>query len=91
MNAKSCPECCAILEEMRAASRAVKANHPGEDATPAELVAWLDKLDDEECARLRESSPFWRAWRRFMEHRTLTGHSPSFVGALPPGAITNPN
>ena len=91
MDANSCPECQAIVDEMRAAAREVRAGHPGKAMTPMELVSWLERLDEEECARLRESSPFWRTWRKLMEHGALTGHSLSFLSALSPGANTSPN
>jgi len=45
--------------------------------TPQDLIAWLQELDEDDCARMRETSSLWKTWRRLREHRTLTGHSPS--------------
>jgi hypothetical protein len=53
-------------------------------------IDYLRELNDDDCARLRETSDLWKTWRRIQEHRTLTGHSPSLSG-FPPDAITNPN
>ena len=57
---------------------------------PPQLSEWIRGLDEEECARMRESSSLWKAWRRLQEHRKLTGHVLSVL-PLPPNAISNPN
>ena len=47
---------------------------------PQDLRAWLERLDEDECARLRETSAIWKAWRKAGEHQLRTGHSISVVG-----------
>jgi len=82
MDLFSCDECRDIYRELRDASR-----RAGESATPQDLAAWVLQLDEEECARLRESSDLWKVWRRMREHRAVTGHWQP-VMALPPGAMS---
>jgi hypothetical protein len=67
----ACDECRAIYDEMRNAARPSQAA-----ATAQPLADWIRDLDREECARLRQSSELWRAWRRFQAHRASTGHWP---------------
>jgi hypothetical protein len=68
MDPRSCAECLAIARDLREASRA------GRPAESGLLTAWVRSLDEEECTRMRESSPMWRTWRRREVHRALTGH-----------------
>jgi hypothetical protein len=89
MDAFSCPECRAIYLELREARRGATAETEVAD-DPAVLAEWIRGLDEEECARIRETSSLWRAWRRLQEHRTVTGHVLSLI-SLPPNAISNPN
>ena len=51
-----CDECRAIYRELQNA-----VGRMGESATPQQLAAWVQQLDEEECARLRESSDLWKA------------------------------
>jgi hypothetical protein len=81
-----CAECAAIYRELREAAR-----EAGEVRAPSQdLAGWLSQRNEEECARMRENSRLWRAWRRLREHRAVTGHSVSLL-SLPPDAISNPN
>jgi len=73
----SCEECRAIAHELRDAAREARRRRPGRTMTPQDLIAWLQELDEDDCARMRETSSLWKTWRRLREHRTLTGHSPS--------------
>jgi hypothetical protein len=61
-----CDECSAIRREL---DEAMAAEH-----------AWLERLDDDESARLRETSAIWKAWRKAGEHQLRTGHSISVAG-----------
>jgi hypothetical protein len=80
----ACEECRAIYRELRDAGRRdVGSFSEG-------LAAWVQQLNEEECARMREDSILWNAWRRMQEHRTLTGHWLPLL-PVPPGAISNPN
>jgi len=54
------------------------------------IAEWVRQLDEEELARIRETSSLWKTWRRLQEHRNLTGHMLSVL-PLPPHAISNPN
>ena len=54
------------------------------------LAEWLEQLDEEECARTRETSPLWATWRRLREHRALTGHRLSAL-PIPPNLLANSN
>ena len=89
MDALSCIECRAIYLELREALFGF-ASTPEVGIDPAQLGEWIRSLDEEECARIRETSNLWKAWRRLQEHRTLTGHVLSVL-PLPPNAISNPN
>lgn len=87
MDGFACEKCRAIYREFQEASRRAHgriAEHPGG------LAAWLAQLSEEDCARMRESSGLWKAWRRYQQHRTLTGHALSPL-PLPPGPLSNPN
>ena len=86
MNSR-CAECEAIRREFREAL--IAANEHGLPASSGSLTEWLRDLDDAECARMRETSDLWKTWRRWREHRAVTGHTPSL--AAPPDAISNPN
>lgn len=90
MNAHSCQECQAIYRDVMRAVHQARENLFDQPASPQQLVTWLEQLNEDDCARLRETSSFWKTWRRLQEHRTLTGHSISLLG-VPPNAISNPN
>ena len=49
---------------------------PGRGIASQDLVNWLQELNEDSCAQMRETSPLWRTWRRLQDHRTLTGHWP---------------
>ena len=66
-----CDECSAIRRELHDATAAERARALDEQQ---DLRAWLERLDDSECARLRETFPIWKAWRKAREHRLRTGH-----------------
>ena len=89
MDALSCTECRAIYLELQEAL-SVFAGTPEVGIDPAQLGEWIRSLNDEECARIRETSSLWKAWSRLQEHRTRTGHILSVL-PLPPNAISNPN
>src|SRR5215469_15680217 len=55
-----------------------------------QIADWVQQLNEEECARMRETSALWNTWRRMQEHRNLTGHILS-VWPVPPNALSNPN
>jgi hypothetical protein len=86
MDLFSCDECRAIYRELRDAL----ARRAGQNSTPQKIAAWVQRLDEDECARLRGSSDLWKAWRRLQEHRVLTGHWQPVL-TLPPDALSNPN
>jgi hypothetical protein len=86
MSNSSCSECDAICEEFSAATRLARAGNSG----LRNLSDWVEQLNEEECTRLREESPLWKTWRRWQEHKVLTGHTPPIL-PFPPGAISNPN
>ena len=90
MDSPFCDECRAIEREFRRAAR--EAAEHGSDRSPEarSIDAWLELLNLEDCARMRESSSLWKTWRRLQRHRILTGHSPSVL-PMPPAAISNPN
>ena len=87
MDSFSCDECRAIYFELREACRAM-GNAPG--ASSQQISEWVQRLNEEECARLRESSGLWKAWRRLQAHRSLTGHTQPVL-PLPARAMTNLN
>ena len=66
-----CDECAAIRRELREATAAERARALDDQQ---DLRAWLERLEDDECARLRETSRMWKAWRKALEHRFRTGH-----------------
>ena len=83
-----CDECRAIYLEFRQVADAMRRTK-NLITSSADLVEWLNRLNEEEFAQIRETSPLWKTWRRFQEHKTLTGHSVSVL--LPPDAAPNPN
>jgi hypothetical protein len=85
-----CAECQAINSELVKASHAVRDHMRHEGASPVDLAAWLEQLNEEECADMRETSSLWATWRRLRGHRALTGHS-LLALPLPPQAILNSN
>ena len=91
----ACAECEAIYRELREAAGEPEATRSAarsanQDADPQELVSWLSQLNEEECARMRENSRLWKTWRRWRDHRALTGHYVPLL-PLPPNAIWNAN
>ena len=81
-----CEECRAIYLELCAAH----ADGRQYSAVEGDLASFLAQLDDEYCARMRETSFLWDCWRRLKQHRALTGHYlPVFPAA--PGSLMNPN
>jgi hypothetical protein len=81
-----CEECRAIRLALREAYLAARDH----TTNPQEIAAWLEQLNEQDCARMRANSSLWKTWRRLMQHRTLTGH---FVSYLPLSrkVIANPN
>jgi len=90
MDAFSCDECQAIYRELRDAGSCVTASRRLDGAPLEQIAAWIRDLDEKACARMRQDSNLWKAWRRLQEHRVLTGHAISVV-PLPPRALSNPN
>jgi hypothetical protein len=80
----------AICRDLRDAAEVIRREQSGQDTGPRQLAAYLEQLDETECARVRVNSPLWKTWRRLMQHRTLTGHSLPVL-PLPQGALSNPN
>jgi hypothetical protein len=91
MDLPACPECVAIQQEFRKAAREMQVRHFPGDLIVFRLLRYLQSLDAEECARMREKSALWKTWRRREEHRIRTGHAVSLLPPLPPGALVNPN
>jgi len=87
---RSCPECQSIFLELLKASHDVSKQGREQQTETRPLIAWLEQLNEEECARTRETSRLWAARRRQEEHRALTGHYLP-VPLLPPGMSSNPN
>jgi len=90
MNSLSCDECRAIYEELCDDVRAASARLLTANIPRGQLTTYLQTLNEEDCARMRQTSALWRTWRRRETHRALTGHSVSLL-ALQPTAISNPN
>jgi hypothetical protein len=90
MDPFSCDECRAIHRELRDAYLAATGSVVDRTSVPQQIADWVQQLNEEDCARMRETSSLWAAWRRLQEHRTLTGH---YLSRLPvaPDAISNPN
>lgn len=89
MDSSQCAECRAIYQALQDAYRAA-IRDGGQREHAEELSGWVQQLDRDECARIRESSEIWEAWRRLQRHRTLTGHTLPVV-SIPAGALSNPN
>ena len=55
-----------------------------------QIAGYLESVDEEDCARMRETWQLWRARRRRERRHALTGH---FVSILPlrPSVAANPN
>ena len=83
--ARTCAVCLAIARELRDSLRQTDST-----ITAGQLSRYVHELNEDDCARLRETSDLWKTWRQLQEHRALSGHSLSLSG-LPPDAITNPN
>jgi hypothetical protein len=86
----SCSECQSIYRELIEASRAARERGQEQETAALPLTAWLEQLDEEECAQMRETSSLWATWRRLQEHRARTGHHLSVL-PLPPTMISNSN
>jgi hypothetical protein len=50
----------------------VKERLSGPGTTPVDVASWLQELDEDECVQMKETSPLWRTWRRWQQHRALT-------------------
>jgi hypothetical protein len=90
MDSFSCDECRAIYLDLLETARAARMCQPEETITRRGLVKWVQQLSEEDCARMRQDSNLWRAWRKLQEHRDLTGHYLPVL-PLPPGAVSNSN
>ena len=90
MDPFSCEECRAIYRELKDAFAAIRERQADQPSEPPDITAWVQQLDEEECARMRETSDIWKTWRRWQNHRALTGHSPSIL-PVPPNSMSNPN
>ena len=90
MEHPSCEECQALYKELLKASRATWERRPDESTAPLALAVWLEQLNEEECARMRETSSLWATWRKLREHRALSGHYLPVL-SLAPQAISNSN
>jgi hypothetical protein len=90
MDRFSCDECREIYQELRKAAETADWQQINQDRTAQRLVAYLEQLDEADCARMRENSPLWKAWRRLVQHRTMTGHTLSVL-PITPDALSNPN
>ena len=73
---RGCEECLALIADLREALESEPRRSPVE---PGDLTAWLEGLDAGECARFRETSRVWIAWRKLVSHRARTGHVVSVV------------
>jgi hypothetical protein len=89
MRDADCEECRAIRRELRDALFSAR-EAAGPAASPDAIADYLSSLVQEDCAQMRASSALWKTWRRLMEHRVLTGHTPSLL-PLPQGALSNLN
>lgn len=90
MSFSDCEECQAILREFREAARSGRGRRFGQEMTFEQLIAYVQRLDQEEMSRMRATSPLWALWRKREEHRTRTGHAvPLFP--MPPNAIGSLN
>jgi hypothetical protein len=69
MDSSRCAECRPIYQELQQAFANAKVRLSDQPTTPQEIATWIQRLDEEECARLRETSDLWAAWRRWQEHR----------------------
>jgi hypothetical protein len=85
MKPYSCPECRAIHQEFQEAFAAIKERMSGQGGMPDDLAGWIEQMDQDECARMRETSTVWKTWRRLQEHRALTGHHISLLPGPPDG------
>jgi uncharacterized protein YhaN len=90
MDAFKCDECRAIYQDLREAYRAATQDTRDRHETSQQIANWVQELSEEECARIRETSSVWKTWRRWQEHRSLTGHALSVL-PIPPNALSNPN
>jgi hypothetical protein len=90
MDSYACDECRAIHLELQEAFAAAKERLSDPKTTAQDLVAWVQQLTEDDCARMRETSSLWKTWRRLQAHRALTGHWLSLLPVLP-NAIANPN
>jgi hypothetical protein len=50
MDSSSCAECHAIQQELEEAFAAVKERLSDQPTTPQEIVTWIQRLDEAECA-----------------------------------------
>ena len=85
-----CDECRAIYREFKETAAAIEERQSDQTSDPPDIATWVQQLDEEECARMRENSDIWKPWRRWQEHQALTGHFPSIL-QVPPTSMSNPN
>jgi hypothetical protein len=94
MDLFSCDECRAIYRELRDSYRAATEGTPDPHAdphnAPQQIADWLQELNEQACAEMRERSSLWKTWRRLQQHRNLTGHTLSVL-PIPPNMLSNPN
>jgi hypothetical protein len=77
MHTSRCDECRAIENELKTLLESARTAYERGLAGTSKGQEILDSLragDEEEFARLTETSSFSRIWQRAREHRTLTGH-----------------
>jgi hypothetical protein len=86
----ACDECRSIHRAFQEALAAAKEPLSNSETTARDVIAWLQELGEDECARMREKSAIWQIFRRWQEHRAATGHYVSPL-PVPPRGIGNPN
>ncbi len=69
MNSISCEECRAIYRELRDTSAAASHDQPQEETSPQKLAAYLDQLNEDDCARMGSNV-------RLVEDLAKTGRAP---------------
>jgi hypothetical protein len=84
-----CPECQSIHLEFAEAWRSVRDALSDQRLNSESINSWLQRLDEDESRRTRETARLWQAWRRQREHRVLTGHYAPVV--IAPGNAASQN
>jgi hypothetical protein len=72
-------ECRQIYRELWHAPRAARKDSSDQNIAHERLLDYLETLNKDDCAQMRETSPLWKAWRRREDHRALTGHAVSLT------------